>query len=48
MEFQEIPVEFVPGEDLLQGVLMLEGQQTVPEEEELVLQPEEQQAGQAG
>ena len=45
MEFEDIPVEFVADEDLLQVVLLLEGEQTGPEEEELVLYPEEEGAG---
>ena len=54
MEFEEIPVEFVPDDDLLQVMLLLEGQQTAPEVEEMVLHPEQegagpdQQPGQAG
>ena len=55
MDFLELPVEFVADEDLLQMVLLLEGQQTAPEVEELALHPEEEgaghdnmQAGQAG
>ena len=51
MDMEDITAQLVADEDLLQVVLLLEGQQTGPEEEELVLYPEgagHQLTGQAG